>query len=630
MAVIETWYNQDLQKPVNVHYLDGSLFSHNGNGNRIGVHVFNNGEPVTLSGTISGYVVTADGSTVPCTGTRSGNDASILIPPAAYQPGAVFITLFITDGTTVTTIASVATSVLTARTNNQVDPGSVVTDWTQTINAAMQSVETAAEDLGGIVAVPYANITFPVPLGKYTYYNGGLYRCISAIASSESFTPAHWTAVRLGDDVADLKSAIENSYVNNPPVSNGSFTASGTYSTNNKRLRTNFIPVKIGDKIVIDNGSLKHACGGWNGTLSSATIIRNDNSFSTDDEVIISAVNGYYIVVFAKQDTTQTIELSDFDGSIHLYANEIYRNTNKINVNTENINAVKSAITDLDNDSSNVTGNVMHCDYERGLRYINSGVETFGNDNSRIRVKKGEYIYFNSGDSIQLIDNINYQYLGGYSTDNGTTWTYIPNTIDETIIPSDSIGFVCISKKSGTFGADDDYTGIAKSIMKIIRKNAIAYSDYLQNETWDAFTTALSSKLTAEHLIKQVYINTTAGQKFYNVRVGETQADKGDTFKIKATFSVAYPSNYSSKGIRIYEVNESGQTVTYIDISDLSNVISYSVTGNTTKKIFVLPYVTTDNGAVATPYNESFDLKIGIAKAEMADVYTESGDIWEV
>ena len=44
MAVIETWFEQDLQKPVKVRYIDGNLFSHNGNGNRIGVIVTNNGE----------------------------------------------------------------------------------------------------------------------------------------------------------------------------------------------------------------------------------------------------------------------------------------------------------------------------------------------------------------------------------------------------------------------------------------------------------------------------------------------------------------------------------------------------------------------------------------------------------
>lgn len=209
MAVIETWFEQDLQKPVKVRYIDGNLFSHNGNGNRIGVIVTNNGEAVTLTGTVSGYAVLADGTTVPCTGTRSGNKASILVPAAAYSPGRILISIFLTDGTTVTTLAALSSSVIMARTGNQIDPGSVVTDWTNTINAAMQSVETAAANLGNIVATSYANLTFPVPLGKYTIYNNGLYRCISPIASSEAWTAAHWTNVKLGDDVADLKSILD-------------------------------------------------------------------------------------------------------------------------------------------------------------------------------------------------------------------------------------------------------------------------------------------------------------------------------------------------------------------------------------------------------------------------------------
>ena len=139
MAVIETWLHQDLQKPVKVNYLDGNLFSNNGNGNRIGVVLTNNGEALaSISGTVSGYVVTSDGSTVPCTGSKSGNRASILIPAAAYQPGSIFITVFVTDGTTVTTIGAVCTTVMRSRTNAQVDPGTAVTDWTQTINAAIR------------------------------------------------------------------------------------------------------------------------------------------------------------------------------------------------------------------------------------------------------------------------------------------------------------------------------------------------------------------------------------------------------------------------------------------------------------------------------------------------------------
>lgn len=252
MAVIETWYNQDLQNPVKVHYLNGNLFSHNGNGNRIGVHVFDNGEPVTLAGTVSGYVVTSDGSTVPCTGSRSGNNASILVPPAAYQPGAVFITVFLTDGNTVTTLASVSTSVLVARTGNQVSPGSVVTDWTQTINAAMQDVETAAENLGHIVATPYASLTFPVPLGKYTYYNNNLYRCISPIASSESFTPAHWSsAINMGDEVSSLKSALEQSNTEIDTIENELYVFVDITSTEVKSKATGAIETNtIGETIV--------------------------------------------------------------------------------------------------------------------------------------------------------------------------------------------------------------------------------------------------------------------------------------------------------------------------------------------------------------------------------------------
>lgn len=208
-AVIESWFRQDLQTPVKVHYLNGNLFSNNGNGNRIGVELTNNGEDYTVTGTVSGYAVLADGSTVPCTGAKSGNKASILVPPAAYLPGNIFITIFLTDGTTVTTLAAVSSTVMQARTDNQVSPGSVVTDWTNTINAAMQSVETAAANLGKIVATPYAQLTFPVPLGKYTYYNNNLYRCTTPIASSEDFTAAHWSsALNLGDEVSDLKSAL--------------------------------------------------------------------------------------------------------------------------------------------------------------------------------------------------------------------------------------------------------------------------------------------------------------------------------------------------------------------------------------------------------------------------------------
>ena len=245
MAVIETWLMQDLKKPVPVQQLCGNFFSHNGNANRIGVRVYNGDSPATLSGTVSGYAVLTDGTTVPCTGSLSGNEASILLPAAAYVPGNIFITIMLTSGTTITTLAALAGNVVRARTDSQVDPGSVVTDWTNTINAALQTVENYT---GNIIATPYASLTYPVPLGKYCIYNNLLYRCVSPIASSENWTASHWTQTKLADDVSDLKSAINGirEHTKNlfepENILNAYFTASSAYVKSNDNCALVYIP----------------------------------------------------------------------------------------------------------------------------------------------------------------------------------------------------------------------------------------------------------------------------------------------------------------------------------------------------------------------------------------------------
>lgn len=296
MAVIETWLDQDLQKPVQVKHLDGNLFSNNGNGNRIGVAVYNNGEPVTLTGTVSGYAVLADGTTVPCTGTRSGNKASILIPPAAYLPGAILISVFLTDGTTVTTLAAIASTVIQTRTNTQVDPGSVVTDWTQTINAAMQSVENAAENLGGIIATPYPSLTYPVPLGKYTYYNNNLYRCISPISASEEFTAAHWTQVRLGDDVSDLNRAITDQTRNliTGKLVNCSIESNGTISANQANYDIYYAPVSNGKTYTVTTNDTTNrlVCGFFTSVPGVGSVASSGRIVQTS-MTITSSINGY-------------------------------------------------------------------------------------------------------------------------------------------------------------------------------------------------------------------------------------------------------------------------------------------------------------------------------------------------
>ena len=65
MARIETWVDCDLKKPVLMHYPKGLMFSEDNLGNLIGVNVFSDGAPVTLSGSVTGYCILANGTSIP-------------------------------------------------------------------------------------------------------------------------------------------------------------------------------------------------------------------------------------------------------------------------------------------------------------------------------------------------------------------------------------------------------------------------------------------------------------------------------------------------------------------------------------------------------------------------------------
>lgn len=146
MARIETWVNCDLKKTVQVHRVTGNLFTLDNQGNLIGVRVFENGQPVTLAGTVNGYCILADGTTVPVAGSRSGNTAYIILPQSAYAvPGIIKIMIKLTESSVITTLAAVIGTVAKSRTDTMVEPSQqVITDWSQQIAAEMQAVEDAS------------------------------------------------------------------------------------------------------------------------------------------------------------------------------------------------------------------------------------------------------------------------------------------------------------------------------------------------------------------------------------------------------------------------------------------------------------------------------------------------------
>ena len=140
MARIEIWNEQDLQNPVKVKQLVGSAFSKDNQGTLIGAKVTNNGEPVTLSGSVNGYIVLPTGETVTVSGTRSENTAYILLPQSALLiKGQISIYVKLTDNSTITTLAAYIATVVETQTGNIITPSQqVITDWSADLAANMQ------------------------------------------------------------------------------------------------------------------------------------------------------------------------------------------------------------------------------------------------------------------------------------------------------------------------------------------------------------------------------------------------------------------------------------------------------------------------------------------------------------
>lgn len=107
--MFETWIETDLQKLPTVMKLMGWAFSADDGANKVGVIVKDGGEPITLSGTVKGYIIKPDGTMVnDVYGSKSGNRAWIVLPAAAYsQQGKITVTIKLINGTEVSTLGAV-------------------------------------------------------------------------------------------------------------------------------------------------------------------------------------------------------------------------------------------------------------------------------------------------------------------------------------------------------------------------------------------------------------------------------------------------------------------------------------------------------------------------------------------
>ena len=199
MAVMELWRRRDLEGAVKTEYVDGNFFTQDSVGNLVGVKVYSNGAEVALTGSVTGYCVLPSGETVSVAGTRSGNQASILVPQSALAyTGPLGITLKLIDSNTITTLMSIIVVVYRSKTDTVITPSSqIITDWANQISAALQEVEDASAAQDAKIADLKSAITHNEYISEY----------ISFLSeSSATVTPSITTGKminRNGEEIAD-------------------------------------------------------------------------------------------------------------------------------------------------------------------------------------------------------------------------------------------------------------------------------------------------------------------------------------------------------------------------------------------------------------------------------------------
>lgn len=245
MAMIETWFSQDLNEPVKVHQLDGNVFSQDNQGNLIGVNVFDGDEPATLSGSVSASVIRSDGTTVAVSGALSGNSCYIILPAAAYAvPGILSIIIKLTGGGSTTTLCAVVANVYQSATDATVDPGTIIPDISELIAEIESAIASIPADYSNLwkALAPNFSTSTAYKVGQYVTYNGGLYRF--KIAHSGSWNSAHATKVDISAGLTRVSNALDGSGIFQLAVERGNITVNGIEEENDARLRTGLIDVR--------------------------------------------------------------------------------------------------------------------------------------------------------------------------------------------------------------------------------------------------------------------------------------------------------------------------------------------------------------------------------------------------
>ena len=261
-------------------FLNHSIGYKDQKADHFGIRVFRDGEPVDLTGvSVQGVFMPPQGDPIAITSGNivSGNEAEVVLPQACYNYDGQFclaIKLVDSNNSVTGTMRIVDGMVDNTHASGTVAPTSAVPTYQEILSTYDAMVAATAAANGAIAATYSSSSTYKV--GDYCIHDGGLYRCTTAITTAEAWTSGHWTAAKIGPDVSDLKSALNDE--------------EKTINYNENRLG-NLDGEIYPNRDVFDIGNIYISNSGWSYT-NSANMVRVKNgstiNLSAGDKITLS------------------------------------------------------------------------------------------------------------------------------------------------------------------------------------------------------------------------------------------------------------------------------------------------------------------------------------------------------
>ena len=362
----------NMNSMVQIEDLTGMTFQDEAAGHTFEISAIDDaGNAVALSGTPAGVFLRPDNTDQALTCSVSNGKVYATLPAGCYDiPGRFGLTIFLTSNSQTAAIYAAVGTV--ARTSSgTASPGTTqdVVDLINAINAAIAQIPASDTNLKAAMAPTYSTSAL-YAVGDYAWYNGVLYKCITAITSGETWTSSHWTAANMGGDVSALKSAMNvNNRVSEANYTpNSAYKADGTIIAKSGLIASAKIPVYGGSTIIWDY---------------SEDVVNDDNFFLVE-YTASNTVNDYWGALNYKtrtitlKGTTKyigiTVKLDYVDASVKIGTDVIWKPENGISTLRKDLNEFEESVYPIypeDTSSYILTGNVFNARSKENLYNFN-------------------------------------------------------------------------------------------------------------------------------------------------------------------------------------------------------------------------------------------------------------------